>query len=205
MSNGKPYFGAVGNGETVALVGPDAAVAWLCAPRPDSFPVFARALDPEKGGRLSLHFRWGGRTLTEADQADQRYLARTNILITSLLLDDLSVTVLDYMPWGRRHLTRLIKLDNLGEERRGVRVGFSIRPTASAHAPEDLRDRVYAAFKGPEMALLSPGESVTTTLVLAYGETPTEALRNWSEAQAGTPDLDREQNFWNNWLAPARP
>jgi alpha,alpha-trehalase len=205
MNNFKPYFGAVGNGETVALIGPDASVGWLCVPRPDSFPVFARALDPERGGSLSLHFRWGGQTLTEVDQAVQRYLVRTNILATSLLLDDLSVTVLDYMPWGRRHLTRIIKLDNLGEERRGVRIGFSMRSTDSASGPEDLRDRVYAAFKGPEMALLSPGESVTTTLIVAYGETPTEALRNWSEAEAGEDDFNGEQVFWNNWLAPARP
>ncbi|HWI63110.1 MAG TPA: glycoside hydrolase family 15 protein [Symbiobacteriaceae bacterium] len=201
--SGRTYLGAVGNGETVALIGPDAAIDWLCVPRPDDFPVFARALDPNRGGALRLHVRWGDQTLTGADQTVQRYRGRTNILETSMLLGDLDVTVVDYMPWGRRHLTRLITVTNLGETRRGVRLGISLGATESRHAPEELRDRVHAAFKGPAMALLSPDESMTTALVVSYGETPTEALRHWHEA--APDDLEAEEAFWRTWLAPARP
>jgi alpha,alpha-trehalase len=198
-----PYLGAVGNGEAVALINPDLSVDWLCAPRADSFPVFARALDPVRGGSLSLRFRWGEATLTESEATAQRYVERTNILGTSLLLDELSVTVFDQMPWGKRHLARQVTLANLGEQRTGVRVAFDLRPTNSAAAPEDLGGRVYAAFKGPEAALLSPGESFTTTLIVAYGATPTEALRNWMEAEAD--GLEQAERFWADWLAQARP
>jgi GH15 family glucan-1,4-alpha-glucosidase len=110
---------------------------------------------------------------------------------------------MDYMPWGRRHLIRRLTVTNLGEERRGVAVSFTITPTASVAAPADLRDRIHAAFKGAEAALLSPGESLTTALVVAYGETPTEALRNWVEADPY--DLPQEEAFWAEWLAGARP
>jgi GH15 family glucan-1,4-alpha-glucosidase len=197
-----PYLGAVGNGETVALVSPGLAVDWLCVPRPDAFPIFARALDPQHGGALSLYFRFGEYRLDEPEATAQRYVARTNILGSSAMYGDLSVTVFDYMPWGRRYLVRQINLANTGEARTGVRVGFRLKPTDSTAAPDDLAGRVYAAFKGPEAALLSPGDSFTTTLILAYGETPTEALRHWMEAE---DNLEAEERFWADWLAPARP
>ncbi|HYG59293.1 MAG TPA: glycoside hydrolase family 15 protein [Symbiobacteriaceae bacterium] len=199
----KAYLGAVGNGETVALISPDGEICWLCVPRPDSFPVFARALDPRQGGSLRLTFRWGDTALRTPMIKAQRYLGRTNILETSLLMDDLSAVIVDYMPWGQRHLIRQITLTNLSEERRGVAVDVGVRATCSDAAPRDLRDRVHAAFRGPQAALLSPDESLTTTLVLAYGDTPTEALRNW--VAAGDGNLEEEERFWERWLGEARP
>ncbi|HLN62098.1 MAG TPA: glycoside hydrolase family 15 protein, partial [Symbiobacteriaceae bacterium] len=199
----KAYFGAVGNGETVALVGPDLAVAWWCVPRPDSFPIFASALDPRRGGSLRLHFRIGESHLKVTDASVQRYIDRTNILGTSVLLDDLSVSVLDYMPWGRRYLVRQITLTNLGETREGVRVDFSVSPTRSESAPADLEEQLCVEFKGPNAALLGPGESVTTVLIAAYGESPAEAFDTWSQAE---PDaLEAEEQFWADWLGKARP
>ena len=183
--------GTVGNGETVAHIGEDGAVDWLCVPGPDHFPVFARGRDPRRGGALHLTFRWGDQTLTQIEQAVQGYLDETERLTTSLLMDDINVTITDAMPRGRRHLSREIAVTNLSEERRGVRVGFTLAVASGADAPEDLRDRVYVAFKGPEMALLSPGESFTTVLIVAYGETPTEALRNWVEAEQDGSEAHR--------------
>ena len=43
-------YGAVGNGRTVALIGSDASIDWLCFPRIDSGSVFGRILDSERGG-----------------------------------------------------------------------------------------------------------------------------------------------------------
>ena len=48
------YYGVVGNGETAALIGPDLAVRWLCLPRFDGTPFFASALDPRRGGELTI-------------------------------------------------------------------------------------------------------------------------------------------------------
>lgn len=54
MDADRLYFGMVGNGETGALIGPDLAIRWLCLPRFDGTPFFASALDPRRGGQLSI-------------------------------------------------------------------------------------------------------------------------------------------------------
>jgi GH15 family glucan-1,4-alpha-glucosidase len=45
--------GAIGDGRSVALVGRDGSVVWLCAPRFDAPPLFAGLLDPVRGGYLA--------------------------------------------------------------------------------------------------------------------------------------------------------
>ncbi len=47
-------YGLVGDGRTAALIGRDGAVSWMCAPRFDSPPIFARLLDSERGGSFSV-------------------------------------------------------------------------------------------------------------------------------------------------------
>lgn len=199
----KLYYGVVGNGETVALVGPDLAVDWLCVPRADSFPLLARALDPEKGGRLSLQFGWAGGEDLSGGEVWQRYRGRTNILETGSLAGGLEVRVADYMPWTKRCLTRQITLTNRSPAPREVRVTAVLEPTRSETAPDGLADRVFGAFKGQQGAHLAPGESFTTVFVMAYGDDREEAYANWEAAQ--TDDLEAEERFWFKWLAGARP
>jgi alpha,alpha-trehalase len=172
------YFGAVGNGERVALVGPGLEVT---------------AMGPGWGASLALSFGWEEEEPAALSEVRQRYRGRTNILETCALGGELAAVVVDSMPWGRRYLARRIALTNGGTRRRKVQVAFE---------PDVLPDRVWVAFKGPDSAELAPGETLTTLLVLAYGDTPAEARRAW-EAAAGD-DLETEERFWEGWLAPAR-
>ena len=70
-------LGLIGDGATVALVGLDGSIGWLCLPRFDSEPVFCGLLDRERGG----HFTIAPEELTEARQ---RYEPDTGVLVTEL-------------------------------------------------------------------------------------------------------------------------
>src|SRR5262249_51239626 len=70
-------IGLIGDGATVALVGLDGSIGWLCLPRFDSEPVFCGLLDRERGGRFTI-------TPDELTEARQRYEPDTGVLVTEL-------------------------------------------------------------------------------------------------------------------------
>ena len=65
-------YAAIGDGRTVALVGSDGAIDWLCLPDLDSASVFAALLDAERGEQFAL-------APSIAYVAKRRYLQNTNI------------------------------------------------------------------------------------------------------------------------------
>lgn len=62
---------------TVALVGLDGSIPWLCLPRFDSEPVFCGLLDRERGGHFTI-------ALDELTEARQHYQPDTGVLVTEL-------------------------------------------------------------------------------------------------------------------------
>ncbi|MDF0642435.1 MAG: glycoside hydrolase family 15 protein [Nitrospira sp.] len=72
-------YGLIGNCQTSALISVAGAVEWMCAPRPDSPPIFGRLLDPD-GGHFSIMSPAGAKEPTTS----QQYLPNTNILITTV-------------------------------------------------------------------------------------------------------------------------
>jgi len=68
-------YGVIGDGSTVALIGLDGALDWMCLPCLDSPSVFAAILDDQKGGCFSLR-------PDAAYDSSQIYLPQTNILQT---------------------------------------------------------------------------------------------------------------------------
>ena len=73
--------GIIGDLHTVALVGLNGAIDFLCFPRFDPPSVFAALLDDEKGGRFQIEPHLGHRT------TKQLYLPNTNVLLTRFLSD----------------------------------------------------------------------------------------------------------------------
>ncbi len=84
--------GAIGNGQVLALVSPDARVEWLCLPRFDSPSVFGCLLDREKGGCWGLEAAGGLR------HSFMEYVRNTNVLRTRLEAADGVCEVFDYAP-----------------------------------------------------------------------------------------------------------
>ena len=85
-------YGIIGDLHTVALVGKNGSIDFLCLPSFDSPSVFAALLDADRGGRFQI--------APQLDDAvhKQLYLPDTNVLLTRFLSDSGVAEVSDFMP-----------------------------------------------------------------------------------------------------------
>src|SRR5262245_10845610 len=72
-------YGVIGDLHTVALVGKDGSIDFLCLPYFDSPSVFAALLDAERGGRFQIA------PALDTAVRKQLYLPDTNVLLTRFL------------------------------------------------------------------------------------------------------------------------
>src|SRR5262245_29639340 len=86
------HYGVIGGLHTVALVGKDGSIDFLCLPSLDSPSVFAALLDAERGGRFQIAPQLDDET------RKQLYLPDTNVLLTRFLADGGVAEVSDFMP-----------------------------------------------------------------------------------------------------------
>jgi GH15 family glucan-1,4-alpha-glucosidase len=104
-------YGIIGDLHSVALVGMDGSIDWLCLPHFDSPSVFAAILDDEKSGRFKIA------PVSEDVTRKQFYWPDTNILITRFFSPDGVGEITAYMPihmpengHGRHQLVRRVKV-----------------------------------------------------------------------------------------------
>ncbi|HVW13367.1 MAG TPA: glycoside hydrolase family 15 protein [Mucilaginibacter sp.] len=85
-------YGVIGDLNTVALIGTNGSVDFLCFPDFDSPSVFAALLDKNKGGFFSISPAEG------QYKSKQLYLPETNILLTRFLSEEGIGEMTDFMP-----------------------------------------------------------------------------------------------------------
>ena len=106
--------GAIGDGFTIALVGVNGSVDWLCLPRFDSPSVFGALLDPDRGGAFKI-CPAGGRCETH-----QAYDDNTNVLQTLFTRPGEGVVCLtDFMPWNGDPRSSVHEMHRMVEAREG--------------------------------------------------------------------------------------
>jgi GH15 family glucan-1,4-alpha-glucosidase len=209
-------YGVIGNLRTVALVGMNGSIDWLCLPRFDSPSVFGAILDDNKGGRFSI-----APLPCEELRHKQFYWPDTNILITRFLHADGIGEVEDYMPVGGAggdapdQVVRRVRV-----VRGQMNFHLECRPAFDyARARHATCLVEYGGrFDGPGLSLgLSSsvplridGDGVTADFTLAQGHSATFILRMLPAGQpldyCPTPE-DAELRFretvgyWRRWLS----
>ncbi len=209
-------YGIIGDMHSVALVGMDGSIDWLCFPHFDSPSVFAAILDDEKGGRFRISPTSGDFT------CKQLYWPDTNVLITRFFSPDGVGEVTDYMPvgapesgHGHHLLIRRVKVVR-GE----VTFRMECFP-AFDYAREEHETEISdegACFRSPQLSLgltasvpLKHQDSgIATEITLQEEQTAMFVLRE-IEAGAGcgvslsepeTEELLRQTvEYWRRWLS----
>jgi alpha,alpha-trehalase len=146
-------LGLIGDGATVALVGLDGSIPWLCVPRFDADPLFCGLLDRAGGGEFSV-------VPEDLIEATQAYQPDTAVLITDLrsttgtvrIVDALAVRsgadLTDDAPMHRGELVRsAIVLAG------HVRLRVDLEPRGGAHARPALGGLEVLAARRPELRL----------------------------------------------------
>src|SRR6266404_912837 len=87
-------YGVIGNMRSIALVGVNGSIDFLCYPHFDSPTVFAALLDDERGGCFQIQPQ------LKLRHVRQMYLPDTNILLTRFLAEEGLAELTDYMPIG---------------------------------------------------------------------------------------------------------
>jgi GH15 family glucan-1,4-alpha-glucosidase len=213
-------YGIIGDLHTVALVGINGSIDWLCLPRFDSPSVFAAILDDRKGGRFQIA------PTVEGVTAKQLYWPDTNVLVTRFLSPDGVGEITDYMPIGTEgpeggghQIVRRVRVV------RGTMPFRMICQPAFNYARDGHKVRLSsegAYFESPEMRLTlgtdvplnadSTG-AVTAEFTLGEEERKIFLLHAMQTGAGGSPLIaeTREEelfqhtvNFWRRWLSRCR-
>ena len=209
--------GVIGDLHSVALVGIDGTIDWLCLPHFDSPSVFGALLDDRKGGAFRIEARHGDLVHR------QFYWPDTNVLVTRFISPDGIAEVVDYMPVGepgREHGGhRLVR--RLHVVRGSMRFRVSCRPAFNyARDPHEVRLSAQgASFRSDtfRLGLASavplredgaggviaefelPEEGTALFLLHPLAPDETECCNELTPGDAGEI-FKRTVDFWRDWL-----
>jgi GH15 family glucan-1,4-alpha-glucosidase len=204
---------AIGDLQTVALVGLDGRIDFLCLPDFDSPSVFAALLDADHGGEFAI-------TPELADpRYKQLYLPDTNMVLTRFLCDEGVAEISDFMPiHPDRHTSRVVRRVKTvrGEIRFRVRCAPRFDYARAGHRVEPVTDGVrFVGDNGTVLRLsasvplaVEQGDAVAR-LTLRAGDTETFILEQVTDNPSFPTDLGsyvsgsfkETMNFWRAWVS----
>jgi len=215
-------YAAIGDGRSVALVGRDGSIDWLCWPRFDSPSLFGRILDPGAG-------YW--RIAPVAPFRTERcYMEDTNVLQTRFITEEGTVVLTDLMPVcseeekerllvPEREILRLIECEQGEVEVEWSfepRPGYGLRTAAVRQAGQlGLRDETGAGLVNLRTDLPLEYTSNGTAggrARLSSGAAFHSSLTFAAEGPAVLPPLGDERSraalsrtvhWWQSWVSMA--
>ncbi len=199
-------YAIVGDTETVALVGNNGSIDWLCLPRFDSAACFAALLGDENNGRWRIAPAGGAR------RVERRYRAGTLVLETEFETAEGAVRVADCMPprEGSPDVVRVV------EGLRGrVPMRLQLNPRFDYGRLIPLVRRVpggVVALAGPEALCLRTSvdldvsdASISAEFTVSEGDEAWFHLV-WFPSHEAVPDqadatveVSRTERWWRDW------
>jgi GH15 family glucan-1,4-alpha-glucosidase len=199
-------YAIIGDTETVALVGNDGSIDWMCLPRFDSAACFAALLGDERNGR------WQIDPISDDRRVARRYRPGTLVLETEFETADGAVRVVDCMPprEGSPDVIRIVQ-----GLRGRVPMRLQLNPRFDYGRLIPLVRQVpggVVALAGPEaLCLRSPIEldigdaSISAKFTIAEGDQAWFHLA-WFPSYEEVPDesdaaeaVDRTDDWWRAW------
>jgi GH15 family glucan-1,4-alpha-glucosidase len=206
-------YGVIGNMQSIALVGMNGSVDFLCYPDFDSPTVFAALLDDQKGGQFEI------RPQLSNMRVRQLYLPETNILLTRFLAEEGVAELTDYMPIEEDGEQPNEIVRTVSVIRGNVRFQMCCRPRFNyAAGKHTLKISDRCATLSPADALCPPlslyssvdiereSQDVVCEFALKAGETTNFVLgplRDEGEPEMGRIDerFRRTAHFWKSWIS----
>lgn len=209
--------GVIGNMRSVALVGMDGSIDFLCYPCFDSPTVFAALLDDERGGCFRIQPE------LEHRRVRQLYFPDTNILLTRFLAEEGVAELTDFMPIDglRERPNELIRMVGVvrGEVEFTLRCEPRFHYATCGHALQ-VKDgcAIFTPWDRscPPMALYSSvplqqdAEDATARFRLRTGEKATFIFGGVRPPDA-QPEMERIEerfretaDFWKRWIAQSK-
>lgn len=200
-------YGVIGDLHTMALVGMDGSIDWLCLPHFDSPACFAALLDDERAGRWRLAPA-GARGCTS-----RRYRGESLVLESEWRTADGTVRVVDAMPL-RGGATDVVRIVEGVEGRVPMRSELVLRFDYGAVAPWLRLDGGHlAAVAGPDAAWLTcpvPLDAadgrLTAEFTVAAGDRVPFVLTHAPshlprpEPVDGPTAVRATEEFWADWI-----
>jgi GH15 family glucan-1,4-alpha-glucosidase len=206
-------YAVIGNCETIALVGRDGSIDWLCLPRFDSPACFSALLGAPEHGRWLIAPKEGDFRTT------RRYRGDTMILETVFRTESGAASLIDFMARrdGSSELVRLVR-GLQGEV--ALRMELIVRFEYGAFTPwvsrrEDGRLQFIA---GPHKLMLDTAASTRGEDLRTLGEFSVTAgqevsfVLNWSLSHRPPPSpidgpeaLKQVESLWSEWSTTYHP
>jgi GH15 family glucan-1,4-alpha-glucosidase len=199
-------YAIVGDTETVALVGNDGSIDWLCLPRFDSAACFAALLGDEHNGR------WRIAPAADGARVDRRYRPGTLVLETDFETAEGAVRVVDCMPprEGCPDVVRVVQ-----GLRGRVPMRLELIPRFDYGRLIPVVNRVpggVVALAGPDALCLRASvdldvddTSISAEFTIAEGDQVWFRLV-WFPSHEGVPDqadaaaeVSRTEGWWRDW------
>jgi GH15 family glucan-1,4-alpha-glucosidase len=200
-------YALIGDMRTVALVGKDGSIDWLCLPSFDAGAVFAALLGSENAGRWLITPRNG-----DARCISRRYRKDTLVLETEIQTSTGIVRLIDCMPLCTEH-PAIVRVVEGVEGRVEMKMQLIMRFDYGWIVPWVRRvDHVLTAVGGPDaLALHTPvpthGEKLTTVaeFVVHAGERVPFVL-SWHRSHLPIPPkvdadhaIEHAAKWWRSW------